>query len=98
MPSIFGHALIGYAIGKNTKPENHRGDMLVNILFVALSTSQDLDYLPTWLFGLSIAPDCSRLLPIAPDWRRPALRKKVYAGMLAFAFLLSGYIGYGLQR
>jgi len=56
MSSIFGHALIGAAIGKNAASENRKHEIFACLLFSALCISPDLDYLPTWLAGVAMEP------------------------------------------
>ncbi|AZZ93482.1 hypothetical protein EUZ85_23270 [Hahella sp. KA22] len=56
MSSIFGHALIGAAIGDNAKPESKSEQLFLSLFFMGLVVCPDLDYLLTWCFGVNIAP------------------------------------------
>ena len=56
MSSIFGHALIGASIGDNANPKSKADKAFLYLFFVALSINPDLDYLPTWFFGLNMEP------------------------------------------
>ncbi|MDG9671654.1 metal-dependent hydrolase [Hahella sp. CR1] len=56
MSSIFGHALIGAAIGDNAKAESKSERLFLSFFFMGLVVCPDLDYLLTWCFGINIAP------------------------------------------
>jgi inner membrane protein len=56
MSSIFGHALVGAAIGSNIKSNETREKTALCLFYAALSIAPDLDYLPTWFAGLSMEP------------------------------------------
>jgi len=84
MSSIVGHALIGAAIGKNAFSGNRKQEACVYLLFSALSISPDLDYLPTWLFGIDMEPRCSHSIFFALAMSLPVLmlRNYVRSGLL----------------
>lgn len=56
MSSIFGHALMGAAIGDNADAKTKTEKIFLCLFFVSLSICLDLDYLPTWFFGLQMEP------------------------------------------
>ncbi len=62
MSSIFGHALIGAAIGNNVESKSAAEKLTLCLFYVALSIAPDLDYLPTWLLGLNMEPRYSHSL------------------------------------
>lgn len=52
MSSVFGHALIGLAIGDNARKPGPRGALL----FAGLAIAPDLDYLLLWFGGIQWEP------------------------------------------
>jgi len=59
MSSLFGHALIGAAIGENAKTNSKVEKLFLCLFFSVSSICLDLDYLPTWFLGIEMEPRLS---------------------------------------
>jgi len=90
MSSIFGHALIGAALGDNVKAKSKAEKIFICLFFVVLSICPDLDYLPTWFLGLEMEPRYSHSIAglIAIGIIGLAFKKYIFSNQLRNASLV----------